>query len=117
NFPSTITTSTKITSVQSAFPRSPANGLSAPSSAAYTGSAASVTSATVNSFFIASRFEVGTETRTTPRPRNPLCLQHRQHADDDGKQGRTFDHGGRDDHRRLNLAGPRRLPRQPPPRR
>src|SRR4051812_15234466 len=103
NLPSTTTTITKIASVQIALPRLPANGLSASaSSAAWIGSAVSARKATINSFFIASRFNVVNRGRRAPRPPPAsflLRLQDRHHADDDGEQGRAFDHGRGDDHR------------------
>src|SRR3954471_20360945 len=110
NFPSTITTSVKITSVQIALPTLPANGFNAPSASsanAVAGSAVKPKTMSVVSRCFMSILERGARAddcsaRSAPGSfvsRVRLRLEHCQHADDDGEQRRTFDHRGGDDHR------------------
>src|SRR5438045_9655227 len=115
NLPSTMTTIRKMPSVQIALPRLPANGLSAaPSSAAWIGSVVSARTATINSFFMESRFTSSLRLDpyaggpTGPPPHSgDLRFQNRHHADDDGEQRRAFDHRRGDAPRRPDPSGHR----------
>src|SRR5947209_216660 len=93
NLPRTTSTTTKISSVQTELPRSPANrlGASPPSSAASAGTAIIVIAATP-------------ATANSARLIMPAS-QRSQQSDDDGEQRGAFDQRRGDDHRRADLAG------------